>query len=116
MIMKTKVISSGKSYAIFIMQITKELVATIFAANVELKKIDAKLRQGANPDVVIDDEGNTLLLAVIGNIALKKRKEIIKRLLNAKADTLKRNYAGLTPLQLAIDLADDEVIALLSST
>ena len=111
--LKTKVISSGKSYAIFISQVTKDLVATIFASSVEMKKIEAKLRQGANPNVIIDAEGNPLLLAVIGNTQLKKRKEIIKKLISAKADINKSNYVGMTPIQLARDLSDDAVLELL---
>lgn len=111
--MKNKVISSGKSYAIFLSQMTKDLVSTIFASKVDLRKIDQKLRQGANPNVIIDAEGNTLLLAVIGDLQLKKKKEIIKRLIRSKADPSKCNYLGISPLQMAKDLSDEEVIALL---
>ncbi len=113
--MKNKVISSGKSYAIFLSQMTKDLVSTIFASKVDLRKIDQKLRQGANPNVIIDAEGNTLLLAVIGDLQLKKKKDIIKRLIRSKADSSKCNYLGVSPLQLAKDLNDEQVIALLLS-
>ncbi len=115
MMMKNKVISSGKSYAIFLSQITKDLIATVFASKINLRKIDSILRQGANPNVIIDAEGNTLLLAVIGNHQIKKRKEMLKRLISSKADINKCNYLGISPLQLARDMNDEEVIELLLS-
>jgi ankyrin repeat protein len=74
------------------------------------KKVTKFLEEGADPNFVEDSDNLTPLhFAVVYNA-----KNVIPLLIEAGANLNAKNYDGLTPLEIALELKNEEMVDLLS--
>jgi ankyrin repeat protein len=107
--MKAKIISGSKNDIKYMDGLADSLVSAILAHRVDLFKVDALLRKGANVEKIVDRNGNTVLMKAIEI----RQKAVVRLLIRYHVDVNKGNFSNLTPIRQAYYSGDNDLVAIL---